>query len=151
MENNFNKTNYILNKYNFKILKIDGDGSCLFKSLAVFLGINYTTIRFEIVNYIKSDEELKDNIKKILTTQTMESYISKMSNNNEWGGEPEIIAATRFYNREIIVITPENILLYKPNLELVCVEINQDTILKDNNSIIVYYNGVNHYDGIIKI
>ena len=136
-----------LQKNNLKIFKTNGDGNCLFSSLSLYIKKKAKDIREDVVNYIRNDEELYKHVEKTLVNQKMSDYLDNMQKDGTWGGEPEIIAASRMYNKKIIIITPKNIFIYS-GYGLICVFSIQFEE-KDEN-IYLFYNGLNHYDSIIK-
>lgn len=77
-----------------------------------------------------------------------------MNNSGVYAGEPEIISVVNFYKRNVIIIRTNGIHIYKQNFDTEYIdntELNFD--LKKVNikeSMILFYNGINHYDLITK-
>jgi len=138
----------LLKKNNLEIQSVLSNGKCLFKSLSFYLNENEDLVRFNIVEYLKADKELKELVSASLVNgEDFESYLSRMVKLEEWGGECEIIAASRRYKKNIIIVTQDqSFKMYDENGLTVSKNPN---ILKTTNSILLYYNGTNHYDGII--
>ncbi len=99
----------------FHINSMNPDGNCLFRSLSDQLnhdnGEAHDFIRHQIINHIRrhSDEFkdfllLQDNHEDI---SDPDSYIQKMVQNGEWGGNPEVYVAAWLYGVNINIYSQE--------------------------------------------
>jgi hypothetical protein len=97
------------------INSIDPDGNCLFCSLSDQLnhdnGLTHGFTRNQITNQIHRHS---DNFKDFLLLQDdhedisdLDSYIHKMGQNGEWGGNPELYAAAWLYSANIPIFSQE--------------------------------------------
>jgi hypothetical protein len=92
-----------------EIIEMSADGNCLFRSISHQLhndyGNNHETIRNEICDYLQDNE---DDFKVYLLLEDIngnesddvcdfQEYIDQMRMNGEWGGDVEIVCASRLY------------------------------------------------------
>ena len=92
----------------FLEVKVKGDGNCLFRALSDQLyfdeGRHYLKVREEICDYLG---EHKNELQEFFDTNVVfknhtpanyESYVAKMREEGEWGGELEMKAAADVYS-----------------------------------------------------
>ena len=94
-----------------------GDGNCMFRSLSdqVFgdYGQRYEVVRDAICNYMAANKEsfsqflVLDEDESDADANSFEQYIQDMRRDGEWGGNVELVAASRLYQRNIIVYHPD--------------------------------------------
>ena len=83
--------------------------SCLYRSLAHFLpGVSPNQLRQTICDYLRQDPDLLDNLKASQTIpwetgMDLNTYISRMRYQNEWGGAIEIKLYCDLFKRNVIV------------------------------------------------
>jgi hypothetical protein len=94
---------------------MENDGNCFFRFISDQLdhdhGAGHEYIRYQINNHIcRNGDEFKD----ILSMQDddkeitdLDSYLHKMRQNGEWGGPPEVYAASWFYKVDITIYSKE--------------------------------------------
>jgi len=128
-----------LNKKTCKIWKCKGDGNCLFRALSKSLFDDeekHNKIRNEIADFI---EQNQDHFGDFIDEEKFKfpEYVKNIRNDAVWGDNLELIAASRLYNRQIIIYD-EQLKLHKTFLE----ENN-----KDKDIIRLLYDGT-HYDCI---
>ena len=143
-----NKINEIFKNHKLKKIETPKNGNCLFSSISLHIDINENLIRFQVIDYINNDNDLKEKIKNSLQNETIEEYINRMYKNGEWGGDYEIMTASLKYKKVIIVITNQNFIIFNQNDIIFSKNENIFNDFKD--PIIIFYNGENHYEGVIK-
>eukprot|EP00590_Aulacoseira_subarctica_P003959 CAMPEP_0172423862 /NCGR_PEP_ID=MMETSP1064-20121228/17782_1 /TAXON_ID=202472 /ORGANISM="Aulacoseira subarctica , Strain CCAP 1002/5" /LENGTH=317 /DNA_ID=CAMNT_0013165413 /DNA_START=155 /DNA_END=1109 /DNA_ORIENTATION=- len=94
-----------------------GDGNCMFRSLSdqVFgdYGQRYELVRDSICNYMAANKDsfsqflVLDEDESDADANSFEQYIQDMRRDGEWGGNVELVAASRLYQRNIIVYHPD--------------------------------------------
>jgi hypothetical protein len=119
---------------------IPGDGHCLYNAVALYLGQDVTTLRQEVADYLEAHVENYRDVIEANSSRTIEEYIYDVRNTNEWADDLEINVLMRIYGRPIYVIDPVGNIRNRANE----VEVNGEPIF-------VYYNGHNHYDGLVRI
>lgn len=78
--------------------------SCLFDSLSYHFNVKSDIIRNEICNYLEHNAPLFDDIPtNVLLNVIDDDYISKMRQQNTWGGGIEISAACNIWKLVIVV------------------------------------------------
>lgn len=90
----------------FSVHDVPKDGSCLFAAIAQQLvSKNYTRkevtaadVRRELIEYIRSSDELKARITDRLVNQTLDNYLLSMSSVKAWGDENMLYAAALYYD-----------------------------------------------------
>lgn len=104
------------NRHHIQIVKIPGDGNCLFSAIAHqinnLFGItfNHTMVRYDLVKYIEENKKeeriwlaLLNNIQDvpdntgISAEDKIEHYIRNLYTDGIWGGEDILIAASEYY------------------------------------------------------
>ena len=100
---------------NRTIREMESDGNCLFRSLSDQLhgdrGDRHAGIRSDVCDYLaKSEEEfgvfllLDDD--EAEDVAEFDTYVDRMREDGEWGGNVELVAASRLYRRSITVFCP---------------------------------------------
>ncbi|MBS0358608.1 MAG: ankyrin repeat domain-containing protein [Proteobacteria bacterium] len=124
---------------NFKIEPVEGDGHCLFRAVGFYVGKNPDELREIVANYLEKNlEQYRDIISAVALNGDVEGYIQAMRHGNEWADHLEIVALMRALGRPIVVIDSEKKIRNLSDIK----QIKGDPIF-------VYYNGHNHYDGLI--
>jgi hypothetical protein len=90
-----------------EIIDMVADGNCLFRSISHQLytdhGQKHDTVRHEICNYLEKNE---DDFKVYLLLEDssdsddvceFDTYVDQMRKDGEWGGDVEIVCASRLY------------------------------------------------------
>lgn len=123
-----------------KFIPIPGDGHCLYNAVSLYFGQDIKTFRKLVAC------DLEDNIDKYAEFIVLpggisiEDYIANIRNGNEWAGDLEITVLSKLLNRPIIAI--------KANMQIINKQI-LDIGLNNEEPIFVYYNNINHYDGLV--
>ena len=101
----------------FTIREMDADGNCMFRSLSDQLygdygNKYYTDVREEVVNYLENHEDefkffvVDDDGKEDEDfSASFQDYVSRMRQDGEWAGNTELVCASRFFQRNIVVFT----------------------------------------------
>ena len=103
-----------------EIIDMQADGNCLFRALSDQLyfdhGAAHEDIRADICHYLQAHEtdfchflvlDDEDAPPDEEDASDFESYVGKMRQDGEWGGNVELVAAARLYQRNIIVYSAE--------------------------------------------
>jgi hypothetical protein len=133
---------------------MDTDGNCLFRSLSDQLNHDnrqaHDFTRHQVTNHIQrhSDEFkdfllLQDNHEDI---SDLDSYIQKMVQNREWGGNPELYAAAWLYGVNITIYSQE---YTNTNGMLVINAYGHQGVINTGCTMwTISYHGNNHYNSI---
>ena len=119
-------------------VEIPKDGHCLYNAVALYLGQDVSKLRQAVA------EKLEQNIEEyrpffLSTKRCVEEYISAVRTGSEWAGDLEINILICLLNRPIISIGPDSEIVNRQVLDL----------LTMGEPIFVYYDNVNHYDGMV--
>jgi hypothetical protein len=82
--------------------------SCLFDSLSVYVNMNSGNLRNLIVNYLKTNPKLIDDLTasdiiKWTENCDLNNYTNRMNNENAWGGAIEIRAFCELFSVNVTV------------------------------------------------
>lgn len=134
------------------IREMNADGNCLFRSLSDQLyddrGAKHDIVRHDICTYLSQNREefmnfllMEDDDEDVLG---IDSYIEKMRDDGQWGGNVEVVAAARCYERDIIVFSSE---VANGVLSFSCDAGNGK---KDStkDSLMLSYHGNDHYNSV---
>lgn len=129
-----------------RVLKMPGDGNCLFHSLGHGFDCNASTIRGEICAFMGRNPELSiagtplaDWI-QMLAGQTLEIYARQMAKKGNWGGAPEIAACSH--------LKLANIHVYERRGEQFELTVPFDVPGASKTVNVLYVGGV-HYDALV--
>lgn len=83
--------------------------SCLFQSLGHLTGLDPTTLRDRICNFILENKELMEGVDtaKVVeweSRQSLEEYVRHMRSTSTWGGATEIAAFVNLFNIPVTVV-----------------------------------------------
>lgn len=149
--NNFNLINIALNHHTISVPR---DGNCFYHAVLLHLpqdaNNNVEVLRNLVADII--EEELQNN-----TTNNAENYrqmilaegfneveyINQVRISNIWADHLQIIAMMRALRRPVYIIDNNNVIINTMDIEILGQNINF------GEQIFVYYNGYNHYDGIL--
>jgi NACalpha-BTF3-like transcription factor len=127
---------------------IDGDGNCLFRSIADQITGDqelHMAFRTRIMKYIKDHA---DHFRLFMEDdESFEAYMDRMTQGEEWGGHQELYAASQCLNVNITVYqlnAPSYILPANPNGK-------GDTGAKPPKDIRISYHGDCHYNSVKSI
>jgi OTU domain-containing protein 3 len=117
---------------------MDGDGNCLFRSLAdQFTGKqdNHLLFRFKVMTYI---EQQRDHFTLFMEDdEDFDDYVSRMKTTREWGGHQELYAASQTFRVNIVVHQADYM---QARFVLQCEEATRDIHLS--------YHGDCHYNSV---
>eukprot|EP00542_Grammatophora_oceanica_P018469 CAMPEP_0194033046 /NCGR_PEP_ID=MMETSP0009_2-20130614/5857_1 /TAXON_ID=210454 /ORGANISM="Grammatophora oceanica, Strain CCMP 410" /LENGTH=347 /DNA_ID=CAMNT_0038673655 /DNA_START=340 /DNA_END=1383 /DNA_ORIENTATION=+ len=95
------------------ITEMDADGNCLFRALADQLFYDYGNcheeVRHDVCDFIELNETefslflVLDENEEDNDGADFSTYVARMRENGEWGGNVELVAAARLYRRNIVV------------------------------------------------
>ena len=98
----------------FKLIPVASDGNCLFRALSVLTTgnqLSHSQIRQTIVSRL---ETAKDEFKEFITDEvSFLDYCAKMRIDGEWGGNLELLLASRIFKATILVFQGD-----KPSLQI---------------------------------
>eukprot|EP00903_Cladosiphon_okamuranus_P014076 g13083.t1 len=87
-----------------KIKFIEGDGNCLFRSLADQLEgrpQDHYTIRAKVMDHIERNRDAFEPYME--DDESFDNYMGRMRGDAEWGGHQELVAASQLYKANVIV------------------------------------------------
>jgi len=98
------------------IVDIEADGNCLFGAISDQLyhdsGNLHAEIRHQVCDYIEAMREEFENFVMMEEDDEdvadFDSYVQNMRQDAEWGGNVELVAASRLYRRNIVVFSTEH-------------------------------------------
>ena len=96
---------------NFDVHDVRADGSCLFDAIGHQLLVNQCTshqltapdVRQQLVDFISSNQALKELISDRLAGQNVDEYLQQMSQKNSWGDENMLYAAALYFDTAVHV------------------------------------------------
>lgn len=148
----------------FRVLRVAGDGNCLFRSLVQSYHASYVSRDGEQYAPLGPEEEQakamdlrgavcaalidqKDFIEPFVGMDIQE-YVGEMQKPSTWGGEPELSMASTVLRCKIVV--------YEPVIEAKAISLSKisdycpvDDTIEDVKSIHVLFAGGMHYDALI--
>ena len=97
--------------------------SCLFDSLSKFVNMSSYDLRLSICNYIKSNNNIFEDIKTedVIgweTNMKLNDYVNMMEKNYTWGGAIEIKSFCEMFNIVVIVILNDRKIEFIPSSKL---------------------------------
>jgi len=122
------------------IRSMAADGNCLFRSIADQLHDNpseHVEYRKRIMRYIKQNKEHFQFF--IEDDESFEDYVSRLQNNNEWGGNLELYAASQCLNISIVIHQ-----LDAPNYVIQAADVQRN----GHREIHLSYHGECHYNSV---
>ena len=139
----FRKT--LLAQGSFSINEMQSDGNCLFRSLSDQLfgdyGNRHDVIRQNVCSFLEDNEEefavfllLDEHDEDVADFDT---YVGRMKEDGEWGGNVELVAAARFYRRTITVYSPTGAF---------SIESGHDE--ESGDKLLLSYHGQDHYNSV---
>ncbi|KAL7462154.1 hypothetical protein ACHAXS_002543 [Conticribra weissflogii] len=152
----FRKT--LLNQ-GYTIKEISSDGNCLFRSLSDQLhhdsGSSHFQIRDDICNHLSKNKEefsmfllMEDGDEDVMN---FEEYVEKMRRDGEWGGNVELVAASRVYGRGIKIFSG----LFDGGVWLIESDFGGDTsktcTLEKGGDLLLSYHENDHYNSVHSI
>lgn len=135
------------------ILEMEADGNCLFRSLSDQLyhdnGMKHDLVRHDVCQHLSNNKEefrhfllMNDDDEDILD---IEEYIEKIMEDGEWGGNVEIVVASRVYKRNVIVFSVE---YDNGALSIMCEEKEAND---SGDDLYLSYHGNDHYNSVHSI
>ena len=127
----------------FKLVPVASDGNCLFRALSVVTAGHQSAhqqIRQQIVEELESS---KTEFEAFLTEDmSFVDYCNKMRRDGEWGGNLELLLASRIFKAKILVFQEGDL----PSLQI------QDPALNNNVELSLYlsYDAHHHYSPLLK-
>ena len=139
---NEKKKQYTIDGEEYIVQDVDGDGHCFFSSVSLHTNYEMSELRNMAADYILNHlEDYQDSyIPEEHDGLTIEEYIEKVRNTNEWADNDSIIALQRALNRPIIIYNEDGSERTGSTIEITSTE----------EPIRIIYNNHNHYDSIIK-
>ncbi|MGE3919910.1 MAG: AMP-binding protein, partial [Gammaproteobacteria bacterium] len=124
-----------------KYEQLPGDGHCLYRAVSLYLDLDVQALRNRVASNIEDNlSSYVGIIRAINPHQTPQDYINAIRNGEEWADHLEIAILMQVLNRPIVIMSPDGSIRNKT-------DIGQNS----GEPIFVYYNGHNHYDGLILI
>ena len=139
----FRKT--LLAQGSFIINEMAADGNCLFRSLSDQLfgdyGNRHDIIRQNVCSFLEDNEEefavfllLDEHDEDVADFAT---YVGRMKEDRQWGGNVQLVAAARFYRRTITVYSPTG-----------AFSIESGHVEESGDKLLLSYHGQDHYNSI---
>ncbi|KAL9187297.1 hypothetical protein ACHAXT_001400 [Thalassiosira profunda] len=130
------------------IREMNADGNCLFRSLSDQLyddaGAKHDVVRHDVCNHLSKNKEeymhfllMDDDDEDIVD---IDEYVAKMREDGEWGGNVEVVVASRVYRRNIMVFSGE----YQNGALSITCEDGE----RDGDDLMLSYHGNDHYNSV---
>ncbi|CAN0126375.1 unnamed protein product [Scytosiphon promiscuus] len=87
-----------------KIKFIEGDGNCLFRSLADQLDgrpQDHSSVRSKVMDHLEKNREVFEPY--VEDDESFDDYLARMRRDAEWGGNQELVAASQLYRANVVV------------------------------------------------
>ncbi|MGI9214598.1 MAG: OTU domain-containing protein, partial [Gammaproteobacteria bacterium] len=123
-----------------QFVHVQGNGHCLYNAVELYLGQDVSLLRDVVAANLENNISEYQQFITLPEGRTMESYIQDVRDGNEWAGDLEITILSKLLNRPIIAINP--------NIQIINKQI-LDIRLNNEEPIFVYYDNINHYNGLI--
>ena len=121
-----------------KHVRVSGDGHCLYHAVCLYTGQDQQTLRNTIAENLENNIVAYRRFIALPSNKTVEDYIHDIRLGVEWASHIEIEILMNLLDRPILVVGP--------SIKL----INEiDKVRFSGEPIFVYYNGHNHYDGLV--
>lgn len=141
-QGSFADINTKLQEIGLTLLPIYGDGHCLYRAVSIYIEKDVETLRREVAQKIRENvDNCQEIIEALIPMLTIEDYISSVEIGDEWADNLEIAILMKVLNRPIIIIDKNNCQV--KNYTDASTYIDEDPIF-------VLYNGIDHYDALIK-
>ena len=126
-------------EFGLNVVPIPGDGHCLFNAVALYLNnTNVQDLRNKVANTIeRNPENYREIIAALNPNRTLEVHIRAIRD-HEWADNLEIAVLMRVLDRPIYVVDNDG-----------NIRNNGAGVTGAGEPIFVYYNGHNHYDGLV--
>lgn len=131
-------SNSELERMGLSFISIAKDGHCLYGSAGLYLGETPDFLRRRVAARLEHNLEEFAPFITLASGQRLEDYLNAVREGNEWASHTEIEVLMRVLDRPILVIGPDNRLVNPADRQRFAGE-----------PIFVYYNGHNHYDGLV--
>lgn len=82
------------------MVRVAGDGNCLFRSLA-YPSLHHATVRKVLVDHVS--QHWRDDYESYVDDVDRDHYVSQMQRNGTWGDEIMLAAFAKVYGRTVIV------------------------------------------------
>lgn len=135
----------------------NGDGNCFFHSVAMQVGGGQQGVRNGIAQKMedlvklpsgqRGSEALTNEIlSQVAIDRTKTNAVGKPNQQDFWGENYHAIIASKVYNRPVVVVSPLELIVIKPDGS--AQETNAQLLqqLKSERPIVLLYNGSNHWD-----
>jgi hypothetical protein len=128
-----------INMFELNVVLMRSYGHCLYAAIGQYTGQNEQTIRARVADVLLRDINIYHAIvsELLLPDQTIDDFLNGIRT-GEWTGQLNMTILMQVLQTTIIVIHPDGRMEHGDTL-------SQYT---QNEPIFVYYNGVNHYDGL---
>eukprot|EP00978_Attheya_sp_CCMP212_P047860 scaffold440970_cov51-Attheya_sp.AAC.1 len=128
------------------IREMASDGNCLFRSISDQLlgdyGEQHSDIRRKLCDFLETKEDefihfLFLGEEEDADAETFEDYVTMMREDGEWGGNLELVIASQYYRRNIVVYSA---------VGAFSIECGQET--NSGNDLLVSYHENDHYNSV---
>lgn len=126
--------NHIQDVLGYKVIHIHGDGNCLFRAIGrhPHIKLDHLDVRHVVVTYI---EDNKDCFSEFMEDDILiENHIENMKITGTWGGEVEVVAASKVFGVNISLFDPLSHRFYNGDPK------------RERRTLILSYHGGNHYN-----
>ena len=121
-----------------KYVKVPEDGHCLYHAVCLYIAQDQQALRNLVAENLENKIDFYRNFIDLPSNKTVEDYIHDIKIGVEWAGHIEIEILMNLLDRPILVVSPSRRLINEADRERFSGE-----------PIFVYYNGHDHYDGLI--
>ena len=103
---NFNCCTTVCTNNYRSVIRIEGDGNCLFRALSLIVygsEMYHLKVRELLVNFVRSNA---DKFKGYVTNGTLEDHVLHMQYSRTWATQVELYAAASLFGKELFIYTP---------------------------------------------
>ena len=125
-----------------RVVKVEGDGDCLFHALAYFESGDGGALRIDVADFLEAHALEQDGFEETWLSEAEELRASA------WGGHNAIIAYSLMKNTRVILHTHHN-----GAVETTVAEQSHGLVIDCDEAPVLHilYNGVNHYDALVPL
>jgi len=138
----------------FERLEVPGDNSCFFTSGAIGLKRSgLSDMRQDLVEWMRLNWKTHDVLQSAIVTDRYhpgEQYFNWLEQPSSWGGDPERIALSLKEGVILKVVEPIDAEQEPQSCHISCYPEQEDPAADGENIIWMAYNGVNHFDPLIR-
>lgn len=113
-------------------------GHCFYQAVGLYFNKDKDELRQIVADYLETHEEELSAYAELPLNTSYAEYVKLVRDTNEWAGNLEIEALMRILQRPIVIIGPDRKIINRADINRF-----------PGEPVFVYYNNINHYDGLV--